>query len=32
MWFWQLLGVVFLIVVLAGAGAFLQKKTGWPWK
>lgn len=32
MWVWQLIGVVFMIVVLAGAGAFVQKKLNWPWK
>lgn len=32
MWVWQLIGILFVIVVLAGAGAFVQKKLGWPWK
>lgn len=32
MWFWNLIGVLLLIVVFAGAGAFVQKKLNWPWK
>jgi len=29
---WQLIGVLFLIVVLMGSGAFVQSKFKWPWK
>ena len=32
MWIFQLLGIVLVIVVFAGAGAFVQKHFNWPWK
>jgi hypothetical protein len=32
MWIFQLLGVLLIIVVLGGAGAFVQKHFNWPWK